>query len=349
MAKREEIEIKIYGRVQGVRLRQALKGFASNKGIEGFVENKEEGEVFVLAQGEKEKLKDFLSFIQKSPGFSKVTGLNYTLREAGKNYNGFKIVKKRNFFVDQARSILNLGKFFVGKREIKIPKHIVIIPDGNRRWAKEKGFEGTFGHYKSGSYDNMESLFKAAEKSGVKFMSIWGFSTENWNREKGEIKAIFELILSGVEKFRKDAEKNKIRFIHVGRRDRIPEKLKKALEKLEKETKKYDSFSVILCLDYGGREEITRAVNRLLKSGKKEIEEEDIRKELYTVNIPDPDLIIRTSGEKRVSGFMPFQSAYAELYFSEKYFPDFNAEDLKEAIRDYGNRDRRFGGNSKKK
>lgn len=226
----------------------------------------------------------------------------------------------------------------------KIPKHVAIIPDGNRRWARNKGLIGTKGHKKAAEYDNVLSILDETKKLKTKFLSIWGFSTENWKRSKTEIKIIFHLILKITRKLRKDAHKNKTRFRFFGRRDRIPKKLREELENLEKETKKYKEFNVQLCLDYGGRDEIVRAVNKILKEKKKKIDEKSFEKYLDSSGIPDPDLIIRTSGEKRISGFMPFQSAYSELYFVEKNFPDFGGKDIRKAINEFGKRKRRFGG-----
>jgi len=191
----------------------------------------------------------------------------------------------------------------------------------------------------------MDALFNEAKRLGVKYMSFWGFSTENWNRNKEEIKAIFNLVLSMSEKFRKDAHKNKIRFRHIGRKDRLPKKLVSELERLERETALYKDFNVNLCLDYGGRDEILRAVNKLL--GKKKVSEKDFVMALDTAGIPEPDLIIRTSGENRTSGMMPFQAAYAELCFSNVYFPDFDAAELRKAVEEFSRRVRRFGGTAK--
>ena len=225
-----------------------------------------------------------------------------------------------------------------------IPRHVVIIPDGNRRWAKAKGFDSCRGYYEGGGYEKITDLFNCAKELGIRYLSFWGFSTDNWKRSPAERKAIFDTILKGVERFRKDAEKEEIRFRHIGRKERIPEKLALELEKLEKETAKYAKFNVMLCLDYGGRDELIRAVNKILESGEKEIDEESFKDYLDTKDFPDPDLIIRT-GEKRLSGFMPYQSVYSELYFTEIYYPDFDSKELKKAVTDFSERKRRFGGN----
>jgi len=228
-------------------------------------------------------------------------------------------------------------------KENNIPVHVSLIPDGNRRWAKSRGLKASYGHMKSGDYKHTKSLVSEAKKLGVKYLSMWAFSTENWSRPKNERDVIFELVLNTVEKFREDSSKDKIRFRFIGRRNRLPKNLVSNLLKLEKETKSFKGFTVILCLDYGGRDEILRAVNRIIKSGIKKIDEKKFSKFLDTSEIPDVDLIIRTAGEKRASGFMPYQSVYSEFYFSKLCFPDFDNKELRKAIKDFENRKRNFG------
>jgi undecaprenyl diphosphate synthase len=227
----------------------------------------------------------------------------------------------------------------------KIPVHIALIPDGNRRWAKLHKLEASAGHKKAGSYEHIKDLFDAARNLGVKYLSFWGFSTENWKRDEKEIDAIFELVSKAVKEWRKEAIENKIRFRHIGRKDRLPKNLIEEIDKLEKETKDNEDFNVQICLDYGGRDEIVRAVNKIIEKGEKSIDEKKFNDYLDTNGIPEPDLIIRTSGEKRTSGFMPFQSAYSEWYFADVHFPDFDACELKKAISEFGKRKRTFGGN----
>lgn len=224
-----------------------------------------------------------------------------------------------------------------------IPVHVAIIPDGNRRWAKSKGLVASEGHRRAGSYEHIKSLFDEAKELGVKYLSFWAFSTENWARDKKETDAIFEMIGGAVKKWRKDAVENEIRFRHIGRRDRLPKELVSELEKLEQETKKFDKIHINLCLDYGGRDEIIRAIDKMIKDGVEKADEKIISEYLDTKDIPDVDLIIRTSGEKRTSGLMPFQGAYAELYFAEEHFPDFDACSLRAAVEDFSKRKRNFG------
>lgn len=341
----KEIRIEIIGRVQGVGFRGKVKKYADKHGLKGSIMNLFNGAVLIILQGDNKEMEDFIGWLRTNPGFSKIEEMNVVKGECYDTYDDFKIVKDNFFLVDKLKALKNLLKRVFNKKSqnFKIPKHIVIIPDGNRRWAKERNITPHFGHYKSGTYLSLKMLFQEAKNLGVKCVSIWGFSTENWKRIKEEREAIFDLLLGGVERFRKDALKDKIRFVHIGRKDRLPKKLIDALESLEKETSMFKNFKVQLCLDYGGRDEIIRAVNKILKSGKKEINEKSFKK--YLDSELDPDLIIRTSGEKRLSGMMPFQGVYAELYFSNKYFPEFGPRELRKAIKEYGMRERRFGGN----
>jgi len=344
----KEARIEIYGRVQGVGFRMKVRKFARILKLRGCVLNLANGGSLIVVQGREKKIDDMISWLEGSPGFSKVEKMDVDLGGAVSAYKEFKIMREGNFIFDSLKGSFNLFRR-IFSREVKIvnvPKHVVIIPDGNRRWARHRGLEPHFGHYKAGSYSSVESLFKEAKKLGIECVSVWGFSTENWKRDDGEKKAIFDLILGGAERFRKDAGKNKIRFRHVGRKDRLPKKLVYVLERLEKETEEYGNFTVQLCLDYGGRDEIVRAVNKVIKSGRKEIKEEEFSGFLDTAGVLDPDLIIRTSGEKRLSGMMPFQSVYAELYFSKIFFPEFGGRELRRAVRAYSKRVRRFGGDN---
>jgi len=228
--------------------------------------------------------------------------------------------------------------------ELKIPIHVSIIPDGNRRWAVSKGFEKIKG-YSTVDYNHLESLLLEAKNLGVKYLSLWFFSTENWKRPKMEINFLFKHFLNNVDKLLAGALKNNTKIRHFGRKDRLPADVLKSLEMLENKTKEFNDFTLILCMDYGGRDEITRAFNKALKSGVSEINEESIKNYLDSAGVPDPDLIIRTSGEQRLSGLMPYQSVYSEFYFADMHFPDFKPEQLRQAIEDFSKRKRRLGGN----
>ncbi len=224
------------------------------------------------------------------------------------------------------------------------PKHVAIIPDGNRRWAKARGLKGIKGHVVATSPERIIAILDEAMRFGVKYFSLWGFSTENWNRSESEKIFLFKLIFKLVENLRDYAHKKQIRFRQIGRKDRLPKYLVDVMNKFEKETKEYSNLNIQLCLDYGGRDDIVRAINKLLKEGKKEIDEKEFAKYLDTAEIPDPELIIRTGGEFRLSGLFSFQSAYTELYFTKTHFPDFTPEDFREAIMDFSKRTRTYGG-----
>ena len=339
-----ETKIDVYGRVQGIGFRRTIKHIAEELNLKGVIKNNEDGSVTILANGEKQNLDKFIKVLKQNPGFSKIDELELKESDKIQERKEFSIKKDKNFINDQKDSFLNLGKYFLKKDKLNIPKHIAVIPDGNRRWAKLRGQAANFGHYQSANYENLKSLFNEAKNLGVKYFSIWGFSTENWKRNDNEIKNIFDLVSDFVDKYKQDLHKDKIRFRHIGRKERLPKKLSKKLIDLEKQTKNYNEFNVQLYLDYGGRDELLRAINKLLKSKTKKINEEEFKKYLDTNSIPDPDLIIRTSGEYRLSGFMPFQSTYSELYFTDKHFPDFNTAELRKAIQEFSKRKRRFGG-----
>lgn len=339
-----EIKIEIFGRVQGVRFRQFVKDIADDLDVRGYVTNKADGSVLVIAQGEKKKIEEFINGVQKGSILSKIEGVSYYWRKKTQDFSNFEILVDKGFIVDQKSSFINLGKQLLGLGK-NIPGHVVIIPDGNRRWARKHGFDELEGHKKAGAYENMKKLLTEAEKVGIKYLTLWGFSTENWKRSKKEVDSLFELMSSLLERIEVDLVKDKIRFRHLGRKDRLPKELMQIIEGLEERTKSFSDFNLQICLDYGGRDEIVRALNKAIKSGLTEIEEENLGNYLDSAGIPDPDLIIRTSGEKRLSGFMPYQSVYSEFYFTDVHFPDFGPVQLREAIEEYSKRKRRIGGN----
>ena len=222
--------------------------------------------------------------------------------------------------------------------------HVAIIPDGNRRWAKARGLPGTAGHAAAITRDRLLAFLKEAKALGVTHLTFWGFSTENWKREKEEVDALFRLIDDAIERMREDARNERIRFRWLGRRDRVPRELRATLEAFEAETEGHDGLGFQLCLDYGGRDELLRAANAAVAVGK-QLDESGLAALLDTHGLPDPDMIIRTSGEQRLSGLFPWQGAYAELYFVPQHFPDFTPADLRTAVAWLGARQRRFGGN----
>lgn len=224
-----------------------------------------------------------------------------------------------------------------------IPNHIALIPDGNRRWAKEHGKTSLQGH--SAGLKRIQELSKVAQDMGVQTMTVWGFSTENWDREATERDYLFKLFMRMLRKMAREARARNIRISHLGRQDRLPSMIIDYLKKLETETGQNDQYRLNIALDYGGRDELIRAMKRMLDDGltSDELDEATFSKYLDTANIPDPDFIIRTSGEQRLSGLMPWQGTYAEYYFSPLHLPDFGETEFREAVAEYGRRQRRFG------
>lgn len=226
--------------------------------------------------------------------------------------------------------------------DIKDPFHIAIIPDGNRRWAKEKGLPTFEGHRRGA--ENTIKLSRHIRKIGVPVLTFWAFSTENWTRTKDEIQSIFGLhhILSG---YVKEAMQDNVRITHLGRKDRIPQELLKAIEDAEEKTSNNTDSYLNIALDYGGQDEIIRGIQKLTHEELSHLTPETFAANLDTAFLPypNPDIIIRTGGEQRMSGFMPWQSTYAEFFFLDKYFPDLSEEDIDAIVEEFGNRQRRFG------
>ena len=230
-----------------------------------------------------------------------------------------------------------------------MPEHIALILDGNRRWAKEKGLDPRIGHTKGA--EALENIAKFANSIGLKYLTVYAFSTENWNREDTEVRALMRILVRFINKFNKTATNENIRVRVIGDMTRFPEKLQIKLKEIIEKTKHHTGATLNIALNYGGRQEIVRAVKQIatkVKEGSKEIEDitmEDISNELYTAGQPDPDLLVRTSGEMRTSNFLAWQLTYTEFIFINKHWPDFKNEDLIEAINVFNKRTRRFGGN----
>lgn len=227
------------------------------------------------------------------------------------------------------------------------PQHIAVIMDGNRRWARSKNLPIKIGH-KTGA-DTLEKIAKYANKIGIKYMTMYAFSTENWNRSEEEVSGLMLLLQIYLDDFAKRASSSNIKLNVIGDVKRLSEKLQKSIEKCEKLTENNTGLVLNIAFNYGGRDEIVKATKKIaieVKEGK--ISENDINEEmfanyLYTANMPDPDLLIRTSGESRISGFLLWQLSYTEFLFVDKYWPEFSEEDLDLAIEEYQKRNRKFG------
>ena len=228
-----------------------------------------------------------------------------------------------------------------------IPNHVAIILDGNGRWAKKKGMPRTYGHVKG--CENLEKICSVAKELGVKYLTVYAFSTENWKRSKEEVDGLMKLFRNYLKKCIKISQKNNMRVKVIGDITAFDSDIQESIEKLEDFSKDFTDLHFQIALNYGSRDEITRAVNRMLedqKAGKLEtpVSEDTISGYLDTAGIPDPDLMIRTSGELRLSNYLLWQLAYSEFYFTDVPWPDFKKEELVKAIEKYNERDRRYGG-----
>lgn len=230
-----------------------------------------------------------------------------------------------------------------------MPEHIAIIMDGNRRWAKAKGLPIALGH-KEGA-KTLEKIVRYANKIGLKYITVYAFSTENWKRAEDEVQALMLLLQGYIDKYSKIADSENIKVQFLGEMSAFSEKMQKGIEDCKQRTKNNTGVTFNIALNYGGRDEIVHAIKNISKKVKSgEIDIEDINENLvsenlYTAGMPDPELMIRTSGEIRTSNFLPWQLTYTEFLFVDKYWPDFTEEDLEMAIKEYQKRTRKFGAN----
>ena len=228
-----------------------------------------------------------------------------------------------------------------------IPQHIAIIMDGNGRWAKQRGKDRSEGHF-AGMMALKQTVMAAAQK-GVKWLTVYAFSTENWGRPQAEVDALMDLVCKGVEMNAAELRENGVRVQIIGERSRVCDSVKEAINRIESTTAEGEKMTLVLALNYSSRSELTMAVQQIARrvaAGELQadaISEQTISQSLYTAAMPDPDLIIRTSGEYRLSNFLMWQASYAEFYFTDTLWPDFGEEELGKAIEAYNTRDRRYG------
>lgn len=233
-------------------------------------------------------------------------------------------------------------------KDTTVPNHIAMILDGNRRWARAQGLKPWEGHYHG--FRAVEALAYASRNLGVHTFTVWAWSTENWERPQDEIDGVMNLFRRALKEKESEFHRDRVALVHLGRKDRLPLDIQKEFARIEKETAKYANNHIFnLAVDYGGRDEILRAAQKAIDAGVKKLDEKTFESYLDTASqpYPNPDLFIRTSGEQRTSGLLPWQMVYAEYYFNETHLPDFTPDKLKEAILDYSRRRRRFGGNDK--
>lgn len=231
---------------------------------------------------------------------------------------------------------------------MNVPQHVAIILDGNGRWAKSKGMPRNYGHTQGAK--NVERICEDGYKMGIKYLTVYAFSTENWSRPKGEVDALMTLLRNYMKTCLKTAAKNDMKVRVIGDKTRLDEDIQKRIAELEEATKNNGGLNFQIAINYGGRDELLRATRQIVKDCKEgklasdEINEAVFEKYLDTHDIPDPDLLIRTSGELRISNYLLWQIAYSEIYVTEVPWPDFTKEELVKAIETYNSRDRRYGG-----
>jgi undecaprenyl diphosphate synthase len=232
---------------------------------------------------------------------------------------------------------------------VNIPNHIAIIMDGNGRWATQRNLPRLAGH-RAGT-ENLRRVIRAAGDLGVKYLTFFAFSTENWSRPEDEVKGLMHLLSEFIDRETMELHKEGTRILHIGHLTELGPMLEEKVRKAIDLTKDNQRITVILAFNYGGRDEIVTAIRKMLADGVKpeQVNQDFVSSQMFTAGIPDPDLVIRTSGEKRTSNFLVWQSVYSEWAFPDVLWPDFNEDNLYEVIAEYGKRDRRFGGLSKNK
>lgn len=223
--------------------------------------------------------------------------------------------------------------------------HIAFIMDGNRRWARSRGLPAAAGHRKGAEVLSKTAV--AAKNAGIRYMTVYAFSTENWGREKQEVDALMDLLRQYLADGFKELQKNDARIVFAGEEQMLPDDIRQQMHKIEKDTAENKSVTLCVALSYGGRQEIVHAAGILAEKIKRgeldKVNIENFSEALYTHGIPDPDLVVRTGGEKRISNFLLWQTAYSEFYFSDTMWPDFSEDELKHIIEDYSKRERRYG------
>ena len=226
----------------------------------------------------------------------------------------------------------------------RVPQHIAIIMDGNGRWAKARGLPRLAGH-RAGT-ENLRTIIKAGVDFGIQYLTFYAFSTENWSRPKSEVEGLMKIMADVFDREAAELHKEGARLIHIGHLDGLPPVLQDKVRNAVEMTSGNTRINIVLAFNYGGRDEIVHAIKRMLRDNVRpdKVDQDLVSEYLFTAGIPDPDLVIRTSGEQRTSNFLTWQTVYSEWYFPKVYWPDFNKEELAKAIVEFNNRDRRFGG-----
>lgn len=235
----------------------------------------------------------------------------------------------------------------MSKKETQILQHMAIIMDGNGRWAAKRGLPRSLGHKKGA--ERVQEIARAAGEMGIKYLTLYAFSTENWQRSAEEVDALMGLLRQYLKSELSELQKNGVRIVFIGERDMLPADISESMRRLEAETQNNDKMTLCIALSYGSRQEIVGAVRKIAALAKRgdisseEIDEKMFSDMLYTKGIPDPDLVVRTSGEQRVSNYLLWQLAYAEFYFSDVLWPDFDRGELEKIVKNFQTRERRYG------
>ena len=335
---KSQLTILIQGRVQGVFFRRGVKTEAARLGLSGEVKNLDDGTVQVVAEGNRDKLQALLDWCYHGTKLAMVESLKFFWATPGGKFRNFEIIRRGNYLEDKLLALKNLSSQVL--RQEFAPNHVAIIPDGNRRWAKTHKFQVFKGHEQG--VKNTMNLLEEALRLKIPYLTFWGFSTENWKRDKLEVNYLMKIFREQITLLKKKLHEYQVQFRHFGRKDRLPKDIMSQLSALEAGTENFSKAHLGLAIDYGGRDELLRAVNKMRRS-EEEVSEENFGNFLDTKGFPDPDLIIRTSGEQRLSGLMPWQGTYAELYFTPVLFPDFGILEFRKAISEFGERKRNFG------
>lgn len=220
-------------------------------------------------------------------------------------------------------------------------KHIAIIMDGNRRYAKERNLPSAFGHKKG--VESLKKIVNISDKFKIKYLTVYAFSTENWKRKKEEVDFLMNLLATTLKNELQEMHENNVKISYIGDLTKLNDSLREILNDSAEKTKNNTGVNLQIAINYGARDEIVHAVNEIIKTGKKEVNIDDFENYLYTKNIPDPDLLIRTGGELRVSNYLLWQIAYSEIYITEKFWPEFDEDELAKAIIEFSERQRRYG------
>ena len=345
---KNKTKIIICGRVQGVGFRKYTKRIAEHFSIQGNVMNLTNGDVEVnIIQDNQYQY--FINKLKRGSLLSRVEKIEIIDYQDNKDFFGFEIIRDFHFIKDQIMSFINLLKSLSPFHRLNINKlsdlhirHLTIIPDGNRRLARDNNVY-TFKGHNIGVKQLIGLLsFIIDNHLNINYITAWGFSSDNWKRSQEEVSYLMELFKRTMIEYGPLFIQKEIRFRHIGRRDRLDKELLAIIDKLESDTKTFDKYNFSIIIDYDGRDEILNAINNIIID-KKDIRIDNFTEYLYTKDIPDTDLFIRTSGEMRSSGLFLWQGAYSEWYYTKKHFPNFDKYELYKALIDYKNRDRRFG------